>query len=275
MTAHSHFFRKLHRYFTSRKHLSTIGLLLVFLILYLLFVHRSQSTFMKDVYYVGEDNHWRDIQLYGKEKNFAAFTQDVLTAIAKEEKIRLKLINTRASDLEKQLLEDDFQGILSSMSPNEFKKRTYLFSEALYPLGPVLTVSTNTKIEGWNELARKIVGVNASSPTILNLQKDHSMQIKLYDDIIKAFNDLNDQKIDAVIFPVLPSLIYSRTFFPGSLKVTSLPLDDEGVHLVSLKNEHGEQLIKHFNNGLETIKKNGTYDALLKRWDLINTVQLE
>lgn len=244
------------------------------MLLFYFFFTRTNSELNKNLFYIGEDNRWKDAQLYGKEKNISAFSRDILEEIAKEEKIRFKLVHSRSNELEKKLLDGDFQGILSSMNASQIKRRTLDFSAPYYALGPVLVVSESSRIEGWNEMARKIVGVYAPSPTVMNLQQDHSIQIRLYDDIKQAFADLNDHKIDGAIFPVLPSLTYVRTFYQGKLKISTPPLDDQGLHMVALKNEEGVRLIQHFNKGLETIKKNGTYDELLKRWSLPNTEKI-
>lgn len=274
MVSFSPFFRKLNRMLVVKKRFSIAGLVFVLLLLFYFFFMQTKSEMNQNLYYIGEDSRWKDAQLYGKEKNISAFSRDILEAIAKEEKIRFKLIHSRSNELEKKLVDGEFQGILSSMNPSQIKQRTLNFSEPYYALGPVLTVSAGSRIEGWNELAKKIVGVYAPSPTVMSLQKDHSIQIRLYDDIKKAFADLNDDQIDGVIFPVLPSLTYVKTFYHGKLKITTPPLDDQGLHLVALKNERGEGLIQHFNRGLEAIKKNGTYDQLLKRWDLPNTEKI-
>lgn len=271
MALHSQFLRKLSHLLSARKRFATIGLISVILLLAYLFYHHSNAGFDKDEYLIGIDNRWKELQLFEKERSFSAFSQDVLSAIAKEEKIRFRMVNSRSSEMEDKLTEGEFQGIISGIKPTEIKQRTFVFSDPYYALGPVLTVSTSSEIEGWNEMARKIIGIYAFSPTIMELQRDHAMQVKQYDDIKKALEDLNDHKIDGVIFPVLPSLIYTKTFYPGLLKVTTPPLDDEGVHLVALKNRAGETLIKRFNEGLEKIKKNGVYEQLLERWDLINT----
>ena len=48
------------------------------------------------------------------------------------------------------------------------------------------------------------------------------------------------------------------------------PLTQEGLRLVTLKNEKGQQLIDAYNEGLDRLKEAGTYDKLLEKWGLIN-----
>jgi polar amino acid transport system substrate-binding protein len=273
MALHSHFFHKLKRLFLGRRRFAVISLVIVILFLFFLF-YRHPTLENEDQYKIGIDNRWKGLQLYGREKNFSAFSNDVLRAISKEEKIRFKLIHIRGNEIESRLSNEELDGIISGIPPTEIRQRTFEFSDPYYVLGPVLTISINTDVEGWNERAKKVIGVHSFSPTILELQKDHGMQLKQYDDIKQALADLAEHKIDGVLFPALPSLIYTQAFYPGRLKVVSPPIDDEGAHLIALKNNRGIELIEHFNRGLEIIKKNGAYDELLKRWDLFNTENL-
>lgn len=275
MSFFSKFTQSIAKLLHNKKRRSLLGLIIVLLFLFYLF-HSSSHPFLGEkIYFIGVDSQWKEIHLYGKEKNFLAFSQDILEQIAKEEKIRFTLINTRNNELEKKLLAGEFQGILSGIQPSEIKRRTFDFSTTYYALGPVLTIPVQTQVKDWNKITRKIIGVYAFSPYVLKLEKKYSLQLKMYDDIKQALVDLNNRKLDGVIFPVLPSLIYTRTFYPNKLKVATRPLDEEGVHLVALNDEQGKSLIQSFNRGLAKLRADGTYQNLLDRWDLINTEKIQ
>lgn len=274
MALHMRFLHKLKRLFSGKRRFAAISLTLMILFLFFLFYQHS-SFEDENVYHIGMDNRWKDLQLYGREINFSAFSQDILAAISKEEQIRFKLMHARGNELEQRVLDGEYDAIMTGMKVTEVRQRTLEFSDPYYVLGPVLTVAIHTQMEGWNEFARKVIGVYAFSPTILELQKDHGMQLKYYEDIKRALADLSEHKIDGVIFPALPSLIYTKTFYHDRLKVVTPPIDDEGVHLVTLKNERGSKLVEQFNRGLNVIKKNGVYDELLTRWGLFDAENLD
>ena len=62
----------------NKKRRSLLGLIIVLLLLFFLF--RSSPPFLGEkVYFIGVDSQWKDIHLYGKEKNFLAFSQSLLT----------------------------------------------------------------------------------------------------------------------------------------------------------------------------------------------------
>lgn len=259
-------------FMASKKGLIGIGVVLFAVLLLLL--NRCSNIAHEESYFIGQDIQWKGVNLLGKEKNFSAFNHDLLSAIANEESIRFRLIGTAAYELEPMLIEEELQGILTTQQPTPIKLEKYVFSDPYFVTGSVLTVSNSSHIEGWNEMAKKIVGAPSYSAAVLELQKDHSIQVKIYDDINRAFIDLDAQKIDGVIYPALPSYVYVKTFYPGRLKIVTAPLNHDGVRLMALNNEAGNRLVREFNEGLTKTKADGIYDTLIERWGLIDAGKL-
>jgi polar amino acid transport system substrate-binding protein len=219
--------------------------------------------------HIGQDSRWPTVNLMGKEPNFNAFNTDLLAAIAKKEKLRIHLVSVSATELLPELEQGKLKGILTNLKPDYTNEKRLLFSDIYFPTGPVLITSLIPR-EGRNEMAKKIIGVQSHPPLHLGLEKDPDIQMKIYDDILKALADLRAGSIDGVIFAALPAHIYTRTFYRGELKVVTGPLNDDGVRFVTLNNEEGQTLISQFNAGLEALKKEGTYDKLIDQWGLIN-----
>lgn len=224
-------------------------------------------------YSIGQDTRWRKLHLMGKETTLSAFNNELLMSIAKQEHFRIHLKVT--SDPVAEVEQDKIQGALTALQPSYLNENRLLFSEPYFLIGPVLIISPKAPIEGWNEKGRKIIGVPTQSSMLLSLEEDPSVQIKIYDDILTALADLSERRIDGAIFPAIPAYTYVHTFYKNELKIATLPLNDEGIRLVARKDKVGETLIKQFNEGLETLKQNGTYDKLLDRWGLINVEQIK
>jgi polar amino acid transport system substrate-binding protein len=243
--------------------------------LFLFFLFGSCSLNHKEKeYYIGQDSRWRHLNLMGKERNFAAFNNDLLVAIARKEKFDIRIIVIQSSELISELEKGKLQGALSTLEPSYLNVDRFLFSDPYFLTGPVLIIPSIAPIEGWNEKRKKIVGIPADSRLILQLEQDPTIQIKLYEDILHALADLNERRIDGAIFPLIPAYTYVTTFYKDELKIATLPLTEEGTRLVALKNEKGELLIKRFNEGLAALKQNGSYNKILERWGLINIEQI-
>jgi polar amino acid transport system substrate-binding protein len=226
-------------------------------------------------YNIGQDSRWRNLNLMGKERNLAAFNNDLLTAIAKQKHFRIHLVIASASELIEDLEKGKLQGALTSLQSSYSNENQLVFSDPFFLTGPVLIIPSTAPIDGWNEKRRKIVGIQANSHQLLNFEQDPSIQIKLYDDMLHALTDLSERRIDGALLPALPAYTYVTTFYKNELKIATSPLTDEGIRLVTLKNDEGKSLIKLFDEGLAELKQNGTYHKILEQWGLINTEKTE
>lgn len=243
-----------------------IGLLLG-LCLFYLFRSCTLDSFSQ-IIYIGQDPEWHELNLMGKDRNLSAFNKDLLMAIAKQENFHARLVVN--SDPVKDLEQEKLQGILTTMKPNYLNENRFLFSEPYFRTGPVLIIPSSVAENKWNEKRKRIVAIQKQSHLISTLEQDPSIQIKFYDDILSALADLSERRIDGAIFPAIPAYTYTHTFYKHELKIATLPLTDDGVRFVTLKNDAGQSLIKKFNDGLQTLKQDGTYQKLIERWGLIH-----
>jgi polar amino acid transport system substrate-binding protein len=236
----------------------------------LFFLLNSCGKSSEKKYLIGEDIRWPNLNLLGKERNLTAFNHDLLNKIANLEKFRVNIIPTQTPNLMSDLEQGKIQGILTILEPSYANENLFVFSDPYFLTGPVLIIPSSAPIEGWNEKARKIVGIETNSHALFELEREPSIQIKLYDDIFRALADLSERRIDGVIIPVIPAVTYVTTFYKKDLKIVTPPLTNEGIRLAALKNEEGKWLVERFNAGLSTLKQNGTLAQMLLKWGLID-----
>lgn len=210
---------------------------------------------------------WNELQLMGKERNFSAFNNQLWKDFAKQENFRIHLLisDNPLRDLEQKKVD----GILTNLQPSFLNEKHLIYSEPYFFTGPVLIISTTPIAEEY-VTRKRIIGIPSNSPLILSLEEDPAIQIKIYNDILPALSDLREKKIDGAIFPAIPAYTYIQSFYRQELKIATLPLSDEGVRLVTAKNEKGETLIKKFNEQLAILKQNGTYHQMLEHWGIID-----
>jgi ABC-type amino acid transport substrate-binding protein len=249
-----------------------IGIILG-LCLFYLFQSCTLNTVVEPRYNIGQDIRWLGLHLMGKERNVSAFNTELLAAIAKHQHFRVHL--TASSDPLSELEQGKLQGVLTSLQPTYLNENRLLFSAPFFRTGPVLITPSAPKDQTWNEKRKNIIGIQNNSPLLSGIEQDPTIQIRLYDDILPALADLRERRIDGAIFPAIPAYTYTQTFYKNELKITTLPLNDEGIRLVTLKNERGESLMKQFAEGIEVLKQNGTFSEMLERWGFINVEQLD
>lgn len=257
--------------FRSEKKRSSIAAgCLLGLLLFLIAKGCVSNHLTEKTYSIGQDTSWKNLNLMGREKNLTAFNQQLMTAIAKQEKMKFVMVITSTADLIDDLENGNLQGILTDMQPDYLNEEKFLFSDTYFLTGPVLIIPSAAAVEGWNEKRKKIVGLPDNSSMLGNLEQDPTIQIRMYHDILSALTDLSKRNIDGVIFPVIPAYTYVNTFYKNELKITTHPLTHEGVRLVVRKNEEGKELLNRFNQGIESLKKNGEFDKLLNQWGFVN-----
>ncbi|MCE2983570.1 MAG: transporter substrate-binding domain-containing protein [Parachlamydia sp.] len=241
-------------------------------LLLIIFAMRSCSGYngRREAFRIGQDENWPAIDAMNKQRGLAAFNAELLAAISNQENIRIILRPTPNNLLLDRLNRQELDGILSTLDPTPLNQAYYSFSEPFFPIGPVLIISSRARIKGWNEEGIKLVAVQSNSPALLDLEKDETIHVRLYDNILRALADLDDHRIDGAIFPAIPAYIYTTTFYEGKLKIATPPLNHQGIRLVALKNEKGGKLIASFNQGLQEMRRNGTYKELLVKWGFIN-----
>lgn len=244
---------------------------ILFTLALLFFGVRACSAFLNPetpVYTIAKDPNWYPLQLYNKENNVTAFSNDLIFAIATDLGLKIHLTTASQQNLFESLHDGNVDGVLSSITPDLIAKGSYLFSDPYYTFGSVIVVRSDSGITSLKDLQNKIIAVNRGSSVLFHLQVASSIIITPYDSPTYILNELMLNRIDAVIMDQFTAYAFLSEFFRNKLKVASLPITNEGLRLVTLKNKKGEELIKEFNEGLRLLKENGTYESLLKKWDL-------
>jgi len=78
---------------------------------------------------------------------------------------------------------------------------------------------------------------------------------------------LNYGDVDGAVVSLLVAQIFVKNLYNKVLKISSPPLNNEGLRLITITNQNKE-LIEVFNRGLDECKKRGIYQNLLLKWEL-------
>ena len=218
-------------------------------------------------YRIGVDANWYPLNLMGKESNIYAFTDELLREISREEDVFFERINVSWDNLILGLKEGHYDGMLSSITPRVFMETVYEFSEPFLHTGPVFVVRSDVKMSFLKEMKGKEVAVNSLQTEALLLELYPGVIVHYYNFIPEGLNDVIFNNIDAALVDCLLASSYIRDLYSGKIKIASPPLNDSGLRLLTLHGENKE-LITLFNRGLCKLQDNGTYDKLLKKWEL-------
>lgn len=218
-------------------------------------------------YRIGIDPSYYPAQLGGKEANIYAFSNELLRAISHEEGVFFETVSMSWDNLIYGLKEHHYDGMLSSMMPRATLEKTYTFSDSFLSTGPVLVVRKGMKVSSVKHLKGKEVGVSSLSNEALLIEKYPGVSVHYYTSIPEALDEIIMDQIDGILIDYLPATGYIRNLYFGQVSIATPPLTDAGLRLISLAGEH-QELLDVFNRGLEKLRDNGTYEKLLKKWEL-------
>lgn len=218
-------------------------------------------------YRIGVDPSWFPLELQGKEANVFAFTNELLTEIAKLENIKIERVDMSWDNLILGLKDETYDAMLSSMQPYVFNLEKYQFSNIYLPSGPVIIMRKQDRFSSMKSLTGQEVAVNKPSDETLLLTKNPKMIIRYYTMIPNALNEVVLGDLDATLVGVIPAISYVHDLYRNELKIVTPPLSNEGLRMIALKDQN-KDLIEKFNRGLKKMKSNSTYEELAKKWNV-------
>lgn len=222
---------------------------------------------------IARDDTWYPVDLHGKERNLLGFTNELIQDIAKTQDLQIDLILvTGNNNLQQGLDNRSYDGMLSSLRPTARTQSEYYFSEPFFLLGPVLVVNAESAIHSLKEMEGKSLGIISGSSVIFNVEEYPTILITSYDSAAAALYSLERGNVDGIILDGLSAHSYTSGLYARTIKIASKPLTNDGFRLVTLKKSSEKTLVDQFNQGLNEMISNGTYDLLIKKWELFNTL---
>lgn len=218
-------------------------------------------------YKVARDPSWYPLNLMGKGASVLGFTDDVVREIAEEKDLPISLYLSSWASLEEGLKQKRFDAIISPIPPILGFEKAYSFSDPILLLGPVLLVHVHTIVNSLDDMKGKEIAIQTGSSEVFVLEKLPDINIRNYDSLPKALEDLAAEKIDGVLMPILPATSYVHDLYLGQLKIVTPPLTQEALRLITLKDEY-PRLLSAFNKGLQELQSTNQYKDLLKKWYL-------
>lgn len=249
-----------------------IGSIILVIVLFIFLLRSCSSDSTPDeVYRIGYDESWSPLNVPDKERNLAAFSSELLIDIANKENIEIQLVSVGPDTLMEKLDNHEFDAVLSTITPDQTQKTYYTFSIPYFLIGPVLVVPTSDKVNSFQDMAKKVVGVTSGISLSFNIKQPPGITYITYSYTLAAFADLDKGYIDGFILDLLPAYNYTKGFFSGRLKIASAPLTDDGIRLMVRRGSSSTPIIEKFNNGLDALKAEGEYQKLLRKWELYQT----
>jgi glutamine transport system substrate-binding protein len=192
------------------------------------------------------------------------FDIELWDAIAKKIGVKYKLQPMAFKGIVPGLQAGQLDAGIAGMSITEERKKTIDFSEGYYNSGLLILVSKDSDIKDVEGLARSLVATKQGT-TSEKFLKEHVKykKLKLFPNDNAMFMELMTGGVDAVMFdkPVIESFVSKR----GKDKVKVVgPLYEGQPYGIGFPK--GSELVSKVNVALKTLKEDGTYTTIYKKW---------
>lgn len=200
-------------------------------------------------------------------RKFVGFDVDLAGEIAKRLGLKLEIVDIPWDDLIVGLRARKYDAIISALIVTPEGENEIALSTPYLENNLAICVRKNSSIQSEAELSGKKVGVEFNSEGEKEAQglKEAGVrikQIRTYDTILFAFEDLESKVIDALVddFPVVS--YFSRR--KKNLKVAFVVRTGQ-AYCVGVR-EGNDDLLNAINYALSNIKEDGTYKKICEKW---------
>jgi ABC-type amino acid transport substrate-binding protein len=244
------------------KRLSPYLLVLVGVIVISLLSGCGQAT---ETIRVATDATWPPFESVNEDtKEIEGFDIDLLKAIAEKEDLEIEFLNVAWDPLLAGIAQCQYDAAISAMTITDERKEQMLFSDPYFEAGQLVTVrKDNTDIASKADLGGKVVGAQIGTTGSFEVEKIAGAELKTYDDIGLAYQDLMNGQIDAVIADNPLAWGYEDKN-PDKLKTVGEVFTSENYGIAICKNK--EDLQAKINSGLKAVKAEGLIDDLIDKW---------
>jgi polar amino acid transport system substrate-binding protein len=216
---------------------------------------------------IATDATWPPMEMVDENKEIVGFDIDLMKAAAKAGGFTVEFKNTAWDGIFAGLAAGEYDAVMSSVTITEERKKTMDFSVPYINAGQVLIVPQETTgVTTLADLKGKAVGAQIGTTGSFEVEKVSGVELKTYDEIGLAFEDLVNGRIAGVVAdtPVAADFALMNPNYKGKLKIVGKPFTEE-YYGVAVKKGNTE-VLDTINKGLKAVLDTDTYKQIEDKW---------
>ena len=197
---------------------------------------------------------------------YVGFDVDLWDAISKELKLDYTLKPMDFSGIIPALQTRNVDLALAGITITEERKKAIEFSDGYYKSGLQVMVRNNENdIKGISDLNGKVVAVKSGTGSVEYAKANiKSKDLRQFPNIDSAYMELGTNRADAVLHDTPNILYFIHTAGKGRFKAVGDSIEAQQYGIAFPKGS--DDLREKVNGALKTLKENGTYNTLYKKW---------
>jgi polar amino acid transport system substrate-binding protein len=215
---------------------------------------------------VATDATWPPMEMVDANKQIVGFDVDYLRAVAKEAGFSVVFKNTAWDGIFAGLAAGRYDMIASSVTITDERKKQYDFSDPYINVGQILVVPKTEKVKALADLKGKKAGAQIGTTGAFEVKKVEGVELKTYDEIGLAFEDMAAGRISGVICdePTAAHYALQRKEYKAKFQIVGQPFTQESYGFVVQKGN--KDLVELLNRGIKAAKAKGIDEQLRKKW---------
>jgi glutamine transport system substrate-binding protein len=197
---------------------------------------------------------------------YVGFDVDLWDAIAKQLKLDYTLKPMDFSGIIPALQTRNVDLALAGITITEERKKAIEFSDGYYKSGLLVMVRNNENdIKGISDLSGKVVAVKSGTGSVDYAKANiKTKDLRQFPNIDNAYMELGTNRADAVLHDTPNILYFINTAGKGRFKAVGDSIEAQQYGIAFPKGS--DDLREKVNGALKTLKENGTYNTLYKKW---------
>jgi len=207
------------------------------------------------------------MEMIDQDGTIAGFDIDIIRAVAKEADFHVEIINHAWKDLFPGLEQGTFDAVISTVTITEKRRERFDFSVPYVTIGQVLVIpSEMNNAQGLAGMEGMKVGAVEGSLGAYEVKRSSGIQLKDYDEIGHAFQDMATGRIQGVVCDYITAadLISGNDIYMERFRIAGPPFTRQECGIAVRKGNTG--VLDMINRGVLAIQSKGIAEQLETRW---------
>jgi polar amino acid transport system substrate-binding protein len=216
---------------------------------------------------IATDATWPPMEMVDENKEIVGFDIDLMKAAAEAGGFTVEFQNTAWDGIFAGLAAGEYDAVMSSVTITEERKETMDFSVPYINAGQILVVPQATSgVSTLADLKGKSVGAQIGTTGSFEVEKVSGVELRTYDEIGLAFEDLANGRIAAVVAdtPVAADFALMNPNYKGKMKIVGEPFTEE-YYGVAVK-KGNKEILDAINKGFNAVLDTDTYAKIEDVW---------
>lgn len=215
---------------------------------------------------VGSSATYAPFAFENKDKQIVGFDIDIINAIAKQQGLKIKIVNTPFTGIFGALNNGDVDLVISGVTINDKRKQSYDFTPPYFAARQLIALPKNSKVASLKDLAgKKIAVVSASTADDIASREfgKTSPDIRRFESTPLIISELAGGGVDAAMGDN-GVIAYRVSQNPELKTLDDKSFPEEGFGIVVKKGD--KALLDKLSAGLAAIRADGSYVTIYKKW---------